>query len=385
MEERLKEWADRVGRPVSELAEECKAIKASLKIAIPGRDEKWYDDAAIRREFLRIKSDLQSPAKPYDVVFLGYSGALDVTATEIAEKRALWENLSTREQAVAEGQVYRHDPSAGPRMQTTVDGKKVDVADGMPLDTREWMIPPDPEKGTPGRRNPRRGKPLAPLMIRTQIGLGKPTTGKDIKFVSVMTTGDRVKDLPPLFKPVRSRLNLRSEDAYRYVCNASTKTRYEPTVMPEFQPEMLTAVIEMLEAAPNRMAINQLAEYHKANERDARRIVVVEGDVSRINREPTAFGSYLLVIEDVSKEDLEAEGLTVWVPGDLEDQLDFGVGSRILVVGRTTIGAGFNRETGQLDAAIERILLNAVAIVALPEWRVPPEEERVIEGAETVA
>jgi len=180
-------------------------------------------------------------------------------------------------------------------------------------------------------------------------------------------------------------MNIRADEPSRFVCNMSTTTRFEPTTMPEF-PSM-KEVLAVLETAPPdlRVGIAELAEYHKAFEKDPRRTVIVEGDVSRINREPTQFGSLMLVVEDTSKEDLEAEGLTVWVPEELEEagQLDFGVGSRIFAIGRTTIGPGFNRDTGQLDASIERIMLNAVAIIALPEFRVPPEEESVI-GAEVV-
>ena len=74
--------------------------------------------------------------------------------------------------------------------------------------------------------------------------------------------------------------------------------------------------------------------------------------------------------------------MTVWVHSELEDQLDFGTGSRVVVVGRTVVGPGFDRETRQIDTSIQRTMINAFGVWAEPEFLIPIEEERVIEPTE---
>ena len=398
MEEKTKklltEWSAQVGRPYEELERAFGEYLKSYKQQIPGKAESFYEDVARRKVFLDIKADMVSPAKPFDYIVLGCSTKVDGSANEREEKLALWNNPNTRAQAVAEGKVYQYDPAKGPRMQITVEGKKVDVPDGTPLDTRVWMIPPNENKGIKGRKNPRFGKPLQESFFRNIVGFGRPAVGGKCKLIGLMSSRNIADLEPPIGKVVRSRLNVRSETDFMYVCNSSTKTKYEPSSLPEFEPVSDAKICEILETAPAydkdsapngiHPPLSQLRDWHEAHKNDNRRLVVFSGDVTRINREPTAFGSFLVVIEDTSNLDLEAEGTPVWIPPTLEDIISqFGVGSKVHGIARTTIGPGFNRETGQLDASIERVQLNAIAIFADPVFRVPPEEESVIEG-ETV-
>ena len=398
LEEKTKkmigEWAARVGRPAEELVKAFDGYFTMYKQQIPGKDDAFYEDVARRKLYLDVKADLVSPAKPYDDIVFGYSTKVDGSAIERQEKQALWNNVQTRAQAVAEGKVYQWDPSKGPRMQITVEGKKIDVSDGTPLDTRAWMIPPTPEKGIRGRKNPRYGKPLAESFFRNVVGFGRPAVGGKLKLIGLMASRDIADLTPPIGKVVRSKLNLRMDRECIYVCNSSSRMKYDPSALPEFEPVSDAKICEILatapaydkDTAPNGIAppLSQLRSWHDANAGDNRRLCVFTGDVTRINRDPTAFGSFLVVIEDTSNLDLEAEGTPVWVPSTLEDQIsNFGVGSKVYGIARTTIGPGFNRETGQLDSSIERVQLNAIAIFADPQFRVPPEEESVIEG-ETV-
>ena len=389
MEEKTKqlltEWSAKVGRPLAELESAFAEYVKSYMQQIPGKTAEFYEDVARRKIFLDIKADIVSPAKPFDFIVLGFSTKVDGSANEREEKQQLWNNPNTRTQAVAEGKVYQYDPAKGPRMQMVVEGKKVDVPDGTPLDTRPWMIPPNENKGIKGRKNPRFGKPLEVSFFRNLVGFGRPAIGGKNKLIGIMASRD-VADLePPKGKVVRARLNLRKETDYMYVCNSSTKTKYDPSALPELEPNV-AKICEILETAPPEIhpPLSQLREWHDEHQKDNRRLVVFSGDVTRINREPTAYGSFLVVIEDTSNLDLEAEGTPIWIPSTLEDDISqFGVGSKVHGIARTSIGPGFNRDTGQLDSTIERVQLNAIAIFADPAFRVPPEEESVIEG-ETV-
>ena len=395
---KLAEWGGKLGLPIAVLEKQFNDTMAGFKTSVTGKTDEWYEDAARRRMFLEIKGELQSPAKPFDVVYLGYSADIDVAAGDMEEKKALWNNAETRAQAVAEGKIYQYNPASGqPRMTVDVEGPdgktvKQEVPDGTPMDTREWMIAPNPNAQPPvkGRKNPNYGRPLLPAIIRNYIGIGRPSIGGAIKLISLTGMGaERVKilpQIPPKFTATRARINVRADEPLRYLANMSAKTQFLPIEMKEFTS--MKDVIKVLETAPHQLkpSLAELPAWHDANEKDTRRVAIVEGDVSRINRDPTPFGSLMLVLEDTSKEDLDAEGTTVWIPKELEEvgQLNFGPGSRVFALGRTTVGPGYNRDSGQLDPAIERIMMNASAIIVDPELRVPPEEASVLETATKV-
>lgn len=375
---KLKKWSEKLGVPLNDMISRYNKIKAQFQTSVPGRTSEWYANTARHRLYLTIKSELRSPAKPVDWISLGMSGAMDVTRAEREAKIALWNNPETRAQAVAEGQVLS---------TPTTFGNKT-YPEGTPLDTREWMQPPDPATGFPGRKNRDYGKPLLPRFIRTLVGFGHPMSGGDFKLVSIMCNADSPEKLPvpPIGKGFRTRLNLRADNPYRYDFNWSTRAKFDPIVIERFEPLNTQKILEILRTAPSSIRSNLagLMAWHKANEKDKRRLVIVEADVTWINRDPTRFGSYMMILEDASQEDLEAEGTPCWVPLELKGILDtFGAQSRVFIIGRTNIGPGFDRDTRQPLPDVERIQLNACGIFVVPEFRVPPEEETVL-TAETV-
>lgn len=384
----LTEWAGKLGLPVENLVKDFEEQIVMFKKNVPGKTEKWYEEASRHRIYLEIKADIVSPAKPYDITFFGIGAKIDAAAGDITARQSLWNNPSTREQAVFENKVYRYTEGPTPRMTTkNKEGKDIPVPDGTPLDTREWMIAPNAEKNEKGRRNRNYGKPLLPSIIRTLVGVGRPANGGKLKLVNIMMAGEeRAAMLPPMssaeeVKPVRTRINVREDRDVMVVANGSTKTKFEPITMDEIPDgKALLAIVNSAPAAL-KVGLVELPEWHKLHEDDNRRTVIIEGDVSRINREPTAYGSLMLVIEDTSKEDLEAEGTTIWVPQELEHIVDrIGEYSHVTAIGRTTEGPGYNRETHQLDQSIVRIMVNAVGLLVDPELRVPPEEETVVEA-----
>lgn len=373
----LSELSAKSGLPLTDLeADFIEQVKA-FTIQIPGKDAAYYEDLARRKVFLNAKADLVSPAKPYDFYVIDYGSKVDGNAGEMTEKADLWSNENTRAQAVAEGKVYMA-PTGLPRMQMDVGGKKVDVPDGTPMDTDVWMVKPNAEKGIKGRKNARFGKPLQPSFFRNIVGFGRPAKGGKLKLLSIMASNEQADNLPPKRSIVRARLNLKEDRENIYMCNTGRRTKYEPSSIAEIEPMTEAKLVQIFETAPEAIhpSLANLRAWHDLHDKDGRRLVIFSGDVTRVNREPTAYGSYLVVIEDTSALDLEAEGTPVWA----SEEPNFGVGSKVYGIARTGIGPGFNRESGQLDATIERIQLNPVALVADPQFRVPPEEESVIEG-----
>jgi len=370
---KLTAWSQALGKPFAELTKMYEEQLAIFKQGVAGKTAEWYDSTARHRVYLKIKSSLRSPAKPYDYITLGLSGAIDVTRSEREEKADLYANEETRAQAVAEKKVLGED---------TQFGDKVYPA-GTPLDTRQWMVKPDPEKNVKGRKSPSYGKPLLPRYIRTLLSFGRPAGGGNFKLLATMCNAGDPNELPmpPLGKGFRTRLNLSSDTPNIYHMNWSTQARFEPIVLPEYEPITTERIIKIFQTAPEALksSLDELMAWHNANKNDKRRLVIVEADVTWINRTPTDYGSYMMVLEDVSKEDLGAEGTPCWVPTELKHVIDtFGPDSRVYVVGRTNIGPGYDREKREVLPDVQRVNLNAVAIWAIPIFRTAPEEQTVV-------
>jgi len=372
----IAQWATKLEVPVEELTKQFDEVLVSFKATIAGQSEDWYEAAALRRLYIKVKSDLVTPARPFDYISLGYSGTLDVTAGEREMKLAAYHNVETRDKTIAEG--------------------KVQVIDGVPtaIDTREWMRKPDPSKGTKGLKNRNYGKPLVPVVIRTVVGYGRPSKGGDFKLISVLEVGEMTKSLPPIKASLRSRFNLREERPHRYDCNASRRMKFDPIQLPEYPTVSDKSICDVLMSAPAyhsetnpsgiKVPHGLLRSWHDAHDKDTRRLCIIVGDVTVKPPDPISTGNYIVVIEDPEEMNFEAEGTPIWVPGELEEQLDFAQGSRVVVVGRTNIGPGRNPDTGQIDASIERVQINACAIFAIPEYRIAPErlDEYIDETAE---
>lgn len=382
----LADLSAKTGRPLSDLQKMFTDESAKFKASVPGQTEAFYEDAGRRRVYILVKAELKSPAKPYDLLILGASSWIDTTVGEMEEKNALYANEATRAKAIAEKQVYSFNPALEPkRMQIKVGDKVVDVPDGTPLDTRPYYVVPDAANNVKGIKNPNYLKPLQHSFLRTIVGFGRPSVGGALKLVSISASHDQaLRDPPKVKQTVRVRLTLKDDRANMYVCNSVRNSSYEPIEMPELKGYDDAKICALLDSAPSIIhpTLSDLMEWQKNNEKDGRRLAVFTGDVSRVMREPTSAGSYLVVIEDTSALDLEAEGTPIWVPKELAAQLDFGNGSKVVGIARTNIGPGYNQETRSLDNNIERVQLNAVALFADPVYRTSPEEENVLEGEE---
>jgi len=80
------------------------------------------------------------------------------------------------------------------------------------------------------------------------------------------------------------------------------------------------------------------------------RFVVTDGSVSSMNMNPTKNGNRIISITDLNSDfDYDGDGFagtTCWIPPHIE--LDFGIGSNVIVVGRTSQSRD---ENGNLNSA----------------------------------
>jgi len=349
---RLRQWSEKLGIPLEDLQKQFDEKLAQLKRIYPAKDMTFWEPRARFFLYRELKTQVISPAIFFDAVFLGYSAKMDMLAPY---KRTAIET-------------YQKDPDRAIREGLT-------DAEGRPLDNRPTIT-------VRGReiKNPNIGKPLGDIWVRQSVGIGKPLNRPDIKLLILVHWGDQADLVPPLGQILRTRGNLQADEPERYIFNTSVTTRFDqPSSLGELSGQLTTEKIcELLQTAPEtfKTDLAHLQAYHTRTANDRRRIVIVEGDVIYIRREPTRIGNSLLVIEDESiGYDLESPGITVWVHPELIPFLDFAAGSRVLVIGRTVEGPAFDPTTRQIDATKRRVMINAFGIFAIPELRIPPEEE----------
>jgi len=336
----IKEWSEKTGRSVDELLQRLEEFKKILREAHPGKSEEFYEARARLQVYRELKQQLRMPrAKQFDGIFLGYGIKMDVFAAR-------------REQAL---QIWKQDP------KRAIDEGWCD-AEGTPIFTMPSGSVIKIDK---------------PVYLRQSVGVCRLSSGGDLKLFVMVHRLDQADKLPPLGKPVRFLANLVSDTPTRYELNTTRITQYADVDMPEFPKVDESTICDLLSKAPDELKATcaELPDWHTKHANDPRRIVILEADVIFIRREPTAFGNYIMVVEDETIMDLAGEGITVWLHEDLMKYIDFGAGSRVYVVGRTTTGPGWNPETRSIDPSVQRTMVNAFGIWPIPEFKVPPEEE----------
>ncbi len=352
---KLNLWAEKSPKEIDDLKEIFEEKYNEIKALKPDMAE----DALIKRArfqtYRAVKSAGRSTAKPTLGLFVGYNQAYDITQNN--RKYAL--------------EIYARNPS-----KAVEDG--LTDAEGMVLDNRAKM--------PWGADNPDYGKEMKPNFLRTSVAIGRPMDEGDMKLLVMTHNNDQAFILPPLGVPVQFAANLRSDEDNRRLYNSSVNTKFVETEIPEFGTVDESGVCAILADAPEEFKsdLAGLMDWHQENAGDQRRIVIVEGDVMYVSNRPNSVGSYMVVIEDESTMDIEGEGTTIFVHSEIAHQLNFGPGSRIYCPARTSIGAYYDRETRTSNPEIQVIILNALGIWSIPEFRIPPDEAFTLEAAEEV-
>ncbi|MCK5177221.1 MAG: hypothetical protein KAQ92_05840 [Candidatus Aenigmarchaeota archaeon] len=337
----LKNWSDKLSISVEEIEQEYNRIFQEEKEIHKGMDEAEQEKRALQRLALVYKKQLRSPAVGFEGIIIGVADCIDIVAKQRREAKTL----------------YEHAP------QEAITGGVTDES-GTPLDTREsWAG---------GRANQNFGKPLPENnFLRNIYGIAKKTKGStEPKFFSMVISGKKAQDdTIPVFDPVRFMGIDRSEEGSNlYKINASTFTNFvnADLTLPDYKT-LASQFCEMV-------AFSELENYHNLNKDDFNRLCVVEGDVSMLNLEPTAFGSRIMSLEDAdaSLEDLDAKGLTCWLPERIN--INFAEGSKVLVVGRTAQGKKKD-EAGNITDELGDVTMNVYGLYALPEYKVSLPEE----------
>ena len=333
-QEYFNKFAEKLSLSTEEVEFEYKNIFEDEQNIHKDLGEEQQEQRALQRLALLYKKQLRSPAIGFEGFIIGMSDCVDTT-------------LRQKREAI---ELFRTDP------QTAISEGITDE-EGTPLDTRkEWGE---------GRQNPKYGKPLPENnFLRNIWGIATSKTSEP-KFFSMVLSGQKATDdTIPLFKPVRFMAIDKGDKL-----NASTFTNFvidEKLELPNF--------VELIERYAGIQKMSEIEKYHDINKDDFNRLAITIGDISSLNLEPTAYGSRVMSLEDseASLEDLDAKGITCWIPERII--LDFAEGSRILVVGRTAQGKKKDEQSNPTDE-LGDVTLNVYGLYAIPEFKISLPDE----------
>ena len=341
----FEKWAEKLSVPVEDIQAEFDSIVNNdlkeFELSVEDKEKR-----ALQMLVLHYKKQLRSPAIGFEGMIIGVGDLFDMSR-------------KLRQTAM---DAFRENP------HDAIENGVTD-ADGNPLDNRAVF-------GS-GKENRQFGKPLPEHnYIRNIVGVALRANVEEAPKVFTMSiSGDKAENLViPVFTPVKFRAINKSDDSdTQFTLNGSSVTEF--VVSDKIQMPAPQIVLEKV-CGHMMVPLNELDEYHKTAKDDFNRLSVTLADVSMIGENVTSVGNRMMVLEDMaaSMDDLDAPGTTCWVPESID--LDFGEGSKVLVIGKTSQGKSRDdpNELGE-------VMINVMGVYALPEYKIElePEEEEVEE------
>ena len=328
-------WSKKLEISAEEIQVEFDELIKDEKEIHPKNTEKNHQKRALQRLAMTYKKQLRSPAIGFEGMVIGVGDLFD-TVRKLREFGM---------------DAFRENPQNAISAGTTDE-------DGNPLDTREVF-------GT-GRENPGFGKPLPEhSYIRGVIGVALRSNVKESPKVFSMTLNGLLAEncIIEMFKPIKFRaINKSEENSKQFILNGSTVTKFEIS-----DTIQMPQPIDVLRKVCGDMFVpfEKIEEYHSINKDDFNRLALIEGDVSIISLEPSKIGSRMMILEnmEVSMENIEAPGITCWVPKNIN--IDFGEGSKVIVIGKTAQGKSRDDPNKLGD-----VMFNVLGIYAIPEFKI---------------
>ena len=152
-------------------------------------------------------------------------------------------------------------------------------------------------------------------------------------------------------------------ESLKYNSDLGDEALPEPSIV-----DMQNYTMEM--CLDNYSPLIDLNMYHSSvsDKNYAERFVITDGSVTNINMTPNRMGSRRITIADVNSDysyDGSWAGTTCWIPTHLD--IDFGINSSVLVVGRTSQGRNEDGSMRDVSLNLSGILcVNNMGVVAEP-------------------
>ncbi len=256
-------------------------------------------------------------------------------------------------------------------------------ANNYEVDTGKWIIPLDSMQAYGERKNPNYGKPLPASQNRMSgIFLGEVDGDAGLYFFSYK--GEASKEFSPTpfkllyFDCIRDS-NVQNR-VYGFKTGTLDSLKYNSDLEePADEPDVVTMQNYTMEQAMDHYSpLLDLNRYHgqMADKRFAERFVITDGSVSNINMTPNKMGSRRMVITDLNSDfDYEGgswAGTTCWIPPHLD--VDFGLNSGVVVVGRTTQGRNDDGSLRDVSLNVSGILVTENRGVVVEPFEVEEED-----------
>jgi len=245
------------------------------------------------------------------------------------------------------------------------------------IEHNQWIIPLDNIRAYGERKNANYGKPLPANQSRMQgVFLGEVDGESNLYYFSYK--GSSAKDFTPrTFRLLSMEVIKDSNNPNRIYgfkdgtlkslkmnADLSEEDRLpEPTVT-----DMQNYTME--HAIDNYSPLIDIGMYHTnvSSRNYAERFVITDGTVTSMNMTPNRMGSRRITITDVNSDysyDGSWAGTTCWIPAHLD--LDFGINSNVLVVGRTSQGKNEDGSFREVSLNLSGILcIHNMGVVAEP-------------------
>tara|TARA_R110002020_G_scaffold23960_4_gene79284 strand:- start:2486 stop:3691 length:1206 start_codon:yes stop_codon:yes gene_type:complete len=228
------------------------------------------------------------------------------------------------------------------------------------IESGEWIIPLDNMKAYGERANPNFGKPLPHEQFRMAgIFIGDVEGDTGLYYFSYK--GEASKHFnPKTFTSVTMQVIRDQNNTDRlYGFKEGTLESLELTDQQVDNETYRTYLGEV--ANDNLSQLIDLDRYHanSANLPYAKKFVITDGSVSSVNMTPNTYGTRRVTITDLNSDfDYEGgswAGTTCWFPSHVE--IEFGIGSSIVVVGRTSQGRNDDGTVGDVTLNVSGVLV----------------------------
>ena len=228
------------------------------------------------------------------------------------------------------------------------------------IESAEWIIPLDNMASYGERPNPNYGKPLPHEQFR-MAGVFIGDIEGDVGIYYFSYKGEACKSFNPKTFTSLTMQVIRDQNNPNRIYGFKEGT-LESLEIDDRQPELhnyQTGIGEL--CSDNCSELIDLNRYHRtvSGKPYAERFVITDGSVSSVNMTPNAYGTRRVTITDLNSDfDYEGgswAGTTCWFPSHVD--IDFGIGSSIIVVGRTSQGRNEDGSVGDVTLNVSGVLV----------------------------
>lgn len=339
LQERLNLIANKAGKTIAEVQTAYNEALSTLPSNLNERQKEKY---ALKRVNNDLNVNARSSAIAYEGVIVGVGRVRDIMKGIISN-------------ALAE---YQKDPTGAVNSGLV----KFD-------EQNQKVVVLDNRKEINGKTNKNFGKPRPEHRYVRELKIAARKPGETKFTKGKLTLWNQAANLSvPFGKLVGFKANGELEDG-KYNLRSSVSTQFD--IKQELPKEEIVKIIDDA-FADDYKELGECLEYHRANADNWDRLVVTEGTVQfiRISNDPKV--NHQIVLNDDSLPQ-GTRPISVWIPNELGNTIDFGRNSIVTIIAQTGLGKGYDPETkSKTDEDV--LMLNALGVFGRPGMTTPPDE-----------